>query len=103
MIKRTQNLWLLQLAGDFHTSYETEEIVDPTKQHMMRAMLSANLAVDARFVVAAAAAVLEISSTMSPRIRPSSLCLDWVLAMASGGHGKRNTRSGDDVSPQGHE
>ena len=46
---KTQNLWLLQLAGDFHTSYETEEVVDPTKQHMMRAMLSANLAVDSRF------------------------------------------------------
>ena len=27
---KTQNLWLLQLAGDFHSSYETEEIVDPT-------------------------------------------------------------------------
>ena len=46
---KTQNLWLLQLSGDFHTSYETEEVVDPTKQHMMRAMLSANLAVDSRF------------------------------------------------------
>jgi len=46
---KTQNLWLLQLAGDFHTSYETEEVVDPTKQHMMRAMLSTNLAVDSRF------------------------------------------------------
>ena len=74
---KTQNLWLLQLAGDFHTSYETEEIVDPTKQHMMRAMLSANLAVDARFVVVAAAAVLEISSTMSPRIRSSCFSQDW--------------------------
>ena len=69
----------------------------------MRAMLSANLAVDARFVVVAAAAVLEISSTMSPRMRSSSLCLDWVLAMTSAGHGKRNTRSGDDVSPQGYK
>ena len=46
---KTQNLWLLHLAGDFHLSYEFEEVVDPTKQHMMRAMLSANLAVDARF------------------------------------------------------
>ena len=71
---KTQNLWLLQLAGDFHTSYETEEIVDPTKQHMMRAMLSANLAVDARFVAVAAVAVLEISSTMSPCMRSSCLC-----------------------------
>ena len=46
---KPQNLWLLQLAGDFHPSYETEEVVDPTKQHMMRVMLSANLAVDSRF------------------------------------------------------
>ena len=46
---RTQNLWLLHLAGDFHQEYETEDLVDPSKRHMMRAMLTANVAVDQRF------------------------------------------------------
>ena len=46
---RTSNLWLLQLSGDFHPSFETEPIVDLEKHHMMRAMLAANLAVDQRF------------------------------------------------------
>ena len=46
---RTQNPWLLHLAGDFHQEYETEELVDPSKRHMMRAMLTANIAVDQRF------------------------------------------------------
>ena len=46
---RTSNLWLLQLSGDFHPSFETEPIVDLEKHHMMRAMLTANLAVDQRF------------------------------------------------------
>ena len=96
---RTQNLWLLHLAGDYHTSYETEEILDPTKQHMMRVMLSANLAVDSRFVLMAAATVFDILSIMSLRIRFSYFCLECVLMMMSVGHGKRNTRSGDDVSP----
>ncbi len=47
---RTQNLWVLQLSGDFHEEFETDEVVDPSKRHMMRAMLTANLAVDQRFV-----------------------------------------------------
>ena len=46
---RTSNLWLLQLSGDFHPSFETEPIVDLEKHHMMRTMLTANLAVDQRF------------------------------------------------------
>ena len=46
---RTSNLWLLQLSGDFHPSFETEPIVDLEKHHMMRGMLTANLAVDQRF------------------------------------------------------
>ena len=46
---RTSNLWLLQLSGDFHPQFETEPIVDLEKHHMMRAMLTANLAVDQRF------------------------------------------------------
>ena len=102
---KTQNLWLLQLAGDFHTSYETEEVVDPTKQHMMRAMLSANLAVDARFVVAAAAAVLCISSILllTAVVRPSCLSSDRFPVLTGGGHGKRNAGPGHDVPPQVYE
>ena len=46
---RTSNLWLLQLSGDFHPAFETEPIVDLGRHHMMRAMLTANLAVDQRF------------------------------------------------------
>ena len=54
---RTQNLWHLQLAGDFHEAFEEEEIVDPSKRHLMRAMLTANIAVDQRFVPKAAGVV----------------------------------------------
>ena len=46
---RTSNLWLLQLSGDFRPSFETEPIADLEKHHIMRAMLTANLAVDQRF------------------------------------------------------
>jgi len=45
---RTQMLWLLTLAGDWHDAFETEPRVHATP-HMMRVMLSANLAVDQRF------------------------------------------------------
>ena len=51
---RTQHLWHLQLAGDFHEAFEEEEITDPSKRHLMRAMLTANIAVDQRFVPKAA-------------------------------------------------
>ena len=43
---RTSNLWLLQLSGDFHPAFETEPISDLGRHHMMRAMLTANLAAD---------------------------------------------------------
>ena len=43
---RTANLWLLQLAGDWHPSMETMPL--PARPHMMRVMLVSNLAVDQR-------------------------------------------------------
>ena len=44
---RTQNAWLLHLAGDHHASYENKQVLHTP--HLMRCMLSANLAVDQRF------------------------------------------------------
>ena len=44
---RTQNSWLLHLAGDFHGSYENKQVLH--SPHLMRCMLSSNLAVDQRF------------------------------------------------------
>ena len=44
---RSQNLWSLHLAGDFHESFET--VVTRARPHMMRCMLISNMAVDQRF------------------------------------------------------
>ena len=44
---RTQSLWLLHLAGDFHESLETEKM--SPKPHLMRTMLVSNLDVQQRF------------------------------------------------------
>lgn len=44
---RTQNAWLLHLAGDFHASFETKQLLH--RPHLMRCMLTSNLAVDQRF------------------------------------------------------
>ena len=44
---RTQNLWLLHVAGDWHHAFET--IPHGVNPHLMRAMLVQNLAVDQRF------------------------------------------------------
>jgi hypothetical protein len=44
---RTQALWNLHLAGDWHKSSETK--TSPLRPHLMRVMLVANLAVDMRF------------------------------------------------------
>ena len=44
---RTQNSWLLHLAGDFHASFETKQLLH--RPHAMRVMLTANLAVEQRF------------------------------------------------------
>ena len=38
------------MSGDFHEAFETYDSVDPSQRHMMRAMLTANIAVDQRFV-----------------------------------------------------
>ena len=38
---RTQNSWLLHLAGDHHMSYESKQTLH--RAHLMRCMLSANL------------------------------------------------------------
>ena len=39
---RSQNLWRLHLAGDFHESFET--VATRARPHMMRCMLISNLA-----------------------------------------------------------
>ena len=44
---RTQNAWLLHLAGDFHGAFETKQVLH--RPHHMRVMLTSNLAVDQRF------------------------------------------------------
>jgi len=44
---RTQALFNLLLAGDFHAASETKDL--PMRPHMMRVMLVSNLAVDQRF------------------------------------------------------
>ena len=44
---RTQNAWLLHLAGDFHGRFETKQVLH--RPHHMRVMLTSNLAVDQRF------------------------------------------------------
>ena len=44
---RTQSLWVLHLAGDFHESLETENT--SPKPHLMRVMLVSNLDVQQRF------------------------------------------------------
>ena len=44
---RTQALWNLHLAGDWHPQFETAGLVP--RPHMMRAMLVANLDVEQRF------------------------------------------------------
>ena len=44
---RTQCLWTLHIAGDFHPDFETARHVP--RPHMMRAMLVSNLAVEQRF------------------------------------------------------
>ena len=41
---RTQNAWLLHLAGDFHASFETKQVLH--RPHLMRVMLTSNMAVD---------------------------------------------------------
>ena len=66
---RTQNLWHLQLAGDFHEAFEEEEIVDPSKRHLMRAMLTANIAVDQRFVSEAAGAACKYVGSLPVLLR----------------------------------
>ncbi len=45
---RTQSLWSLHLAGDFHESFETVPI-RTNNIHKMRVMIISNLAVDQRF------------------------------------------------------
>ena len=44
---RTQNSWLLHLAGDHHPSFESKPVMHTP--HYMRCMLNANLALDQRF------------------------------------------------------
>ena len=44
---RTQALWNLHLAGDWHAASETAPVAG--RPHLMRVMLVSNLAVDQRF------------------------------------------------------
>ena len=44
---RTQSSWLLHLARDFHVNFETKPLLHTP--HLMRCMLTSNLAVDQRF------------------------------------------------------
>ena len=44
---RTQNSWVLHLAGDHHPSFESKPVMHTS--HLMRCMLNANLALDNRF------------------------------------------------------
>ena len=44
---RTQSSWLLHLAGDFFPNFETKPLLHTP--HLMRCMLTSNLAVDMRF------------------------------------------------------
>ena len=44
---RTQSLWTLHIAGDFHPDHETARHVP--RPHMMRTMMVSNLAVEQRF------------------------------------------------------
>ena len=44
---RTQSLWILQLAGDWHPQHETATHVP--RPHMMRVMLVSNLSIEQRF------------------------------------------------------
>ena len=46
---RTQMLWTLTLSGDFHLDYETSPVSDLRAHHMMRVMMTANVA--ARVVI----------------------------------------------------
>ena len=56
---RTQMLWTLTLSGDWHIDYETEAVPDLHARHMMRCMMTANVAVDQRFA----------NGTQAPRCR----------------------------------
>ena len=44
---KPQSSWLLHLAGDHHQNFETKPLLHG--QHMMRCMLTSNLALDQRF------------------------------------------------------
>ena len=63
---RTQALFNLLLAGDFHSTSETKDL--PMKPHMMRVMLVSNLAVDQRFANGAQdrPSLLSSSSSLLP-------------------------------------
>lgn len=53
---KPQSSWLLHLAGDHHQNFETKPLLHG--QHMMRCMLTANLALDRACVVDSSAVVV---------------------------------------------
>ena len=69
---RTQALWNLHLAGDWHHDSETK--APPARPHMMRTMLVSNLAVDQRFANGTQGRVLHWfpASVLSKKALPSS-------------------------------
>ena len=64
---RSQNLWSLHLAGDFHESFET--VATRARPHMMRCMLISNMAVDQRFANGTQAATTRRNSALQCRAR----------------------------------
>ena len=67
---RTQNLWLLQLAGDWHPCHEVK--TPHTRPHLMRCMLVSNLAVDQRFANGTQGRMMFISCDRLEKVITSS-------------------------------
>jgi hypothetical protein len=69
---KTQALWNLHLAGDWHPDSETKS--PPMRPHMMRTMLVSNLAVDQRFANGTQGRILHWhpASVLSKKALPSS-------------------------------
>ena len=67
-LARTQALWNLRIAGDFHENWEDKLL--PQKPHLMRAMLLANIAMATRFVNGAQGRLLMWHPAQTARNRP---------------------------------
>ena len=67
-LARTQALWNLRVAGDFHENWEDKLL--PQRPHLMRAMLLANIAMATRFVNGAQGRLLMWHPAQGARNRP---------------------------------